>query len=626
MNKSIVFIFTTLLFGQTCFAKSPVLDFLKGHIKSYDYEIETSENYEFQACQEFNSDDDFEYYLTCVEGELVKEQEFSLLLKDVKAIETKVIEDIFLKDLKADVLGELKRNKKNVLIQKKCIGALVNKNSFALSNVDTIECQKIQKAVLQSIQFDLPKLRVLMGQKDTPGHIYSSKKPERFQRQDLIHEVNDRKVPDLTKSEADSLEKHTGVLEEAFVQDILTLNQNPSLVLKKSNQVGKIDKLLPCFGDIQSERCKASYEKSELIDGIEVCIDKSFPHKLTVKKSGQCQKFNTMLSFKVNNRFDKQNQIYQKEYNKKLSDNPLLSIVPLTGEENVDDIFKGVYSVLDELETNANKAISQISKLKGDDRKDLLGFNVAVEKFLKDRGPSQYMCDIGTELKSDRDFSELKTDLFIGGAALIGGGICAFSYGLGCAAGVAVGLEIGAVGISQHRLNNAKMAFNAGLTDAQITLDRESERNLSMYLAPLALVGEPGKLIIKNASKVGTKFVGRKTAMKQDSSPVDKEFLPPGDSRRYNFEKRKTLDDIQKSIGGERSKNRLFNRYYPDNEFKLDNADKIYIAAIAKDLEKSIRSSMIKSGQRPNSKSFKNKVRADTKAVLDSIARKCNGK
>ncbi|MFT6630628.1 MAG: hypothetical protein ACJAS4_000570 [Bacteriovoracaceae bacterium] len=625
MLKSSLFIFILLFFGQIRLAESQVLDFFKGHIKSYNYEFETSENYEFESCQEFNSDNDFEYYLTCVDGQLVKEKEFNHLLNDIRAVETKVVEEAFLEDLKLDILSELKRNKLNVKKQKKCIGILLKKRTSDVSIEETNECNAIQAAILKSIQTDLPQIRVLMGQKDTPGHIYSSSKPERFQRTNLVHEVNKRKAPDLSKNEAKILKSNTDVLERAFIQDILSTNLNRNEVLERSNEISTIDKLLPCFGEITSNRCKTGHEQSEIIHDIEKCINSENPEKLEIKSDVKCKKFHTMLSYKVNNRFDKQNIIYKKEYNKKISGNPLLTSVPLTGEETPVEIFEGVYSVLDQLEMDAFKAIRQVSKLADDDRKDLLGFNVAVEKFLKERGPTQIMCDVGSELKGDRDFSEMKTDLFIGGAALIGGGVCALSYGLGCAAGVAIGIEVGAVGISQGRLNNAKIAFNAGLTDAQKTLDRESERNLSMYLAPLALVGEPGKLIIHNASKVGSKLIGRKVALKQ-STPVDNELLPAGNSRRYDFEKRKTLDDIEKSIGGNNRSQKIFNRYYPNNKYNIDNGDKIYIAAIAKDLEKDIRTTLLRNGLKPESKLFKSKLRKDVQEVLDSIASKCNGK
>jgi hypothetical protein len=625
MLKSRLFIFIFLFFGQIRFAESQVLDFFKGHIKSYNYEFETSENYEFESCQEFNSDNDFEYYLTCVDGELVKEKEFNLLLNDVKAIETKVVEEAFLEDLKFDILSELKRNKLNVKKQKKCIGVLLKKYQVELSREEASECIGIQAAILNSIQTDLPQIRILMAQKDTPGHLYSSTKPERLQRKNLVHDVNKRGAPDLTKNEIKFIKANTDLLERAFIQDILSTNSNTNAVLERSNDISTMDTLLPCFGDIESIRCKASHEKSEIIPGLDKCMNLDNRNKLEIKTDRVCKKFHTMLSYKVNNRFDKQNNIYKKEYNKKISGNPLLTIVPLTGEETPEEIFEGVYSVLDQLEIDAYKGISQITKLTGDDRKELMGFNVAVEKFLKERGPSQIMCDVGNELKGDRDFSEMRTDLFIGGAALIGGGVCALSYGLGCAVGVAVGLEAGAIGISQARFNNAKIAFNAGLTDAQMILDRESERNLSMYLAPLALVGEPGKVIIKNASKAGRKFFGKNGALKQDIT-VDNEILPAGNSRRYDFEKRKTLDDIEKSIGGNNRSQKIFNRYYPNNKYKIDNGDKIYIAAIAKDLEKDIRTTLLGNGLKPESKLFKSKLRKDVQEVLDSIASKCNGK
>ena len=158
------------------------------------------------------------------------------------------------------------------------------------------------------------------------------------------------------------------------------------------------------------------------------------------------------------------------------------------------------------------------------------------------------------DLRDDLDFSNIKTDIYIGASALIGGGGCAMTLGLGCAIGVGVAAEIASISNSQLQYNDDKKMFHAGLLDVQKVRSSRDDRDLTLYLKPLAIVGEGvgstvrvTKGIAKRVGKTGKKSV-RTSGGKRKGQ------------RRLNDELREEISNIEKGLS--EHKEIILSKYY----------------------------------------------------------------
>ncbi|OUR95414.1 hypothetical protein A9Q84_16400 [Halobacteriovorax marinus] len=553
MRITALSIYLSILVSLQSVCAGPI-ESIQGYWKSFDYELEASESYDFKSCQKYNDENETEYYLKCIDNNLVQENQMEHLLKDINAVEKKIISEQFLASFQENILEELKNNQSKLKEVRQCLA----------TNEMSKNCEKIKHGLLLSVREDLPQLRMLMAQMNMPGHVYSSQKEvERFQRSNLEHPVNEKLIANVTPKEAQRLKEHTEVLDTAFTQDILKLN---------------------LLSDSEAARVDEDYSQ---IKDIRKCIDASVPTDLKLFKTNKCRMFEGIVAYRVNNKFDRQNKVYKSAYNQLLATNPMLSILSITGEETDAVVLSEVKTVLNTLDKEGEKAIARIKGLEGDEREELLGFNVAVENFLKRQGPSQIMCDVTQELKDDLDMDTLKTDLYIGAGALIGGGVCAFTWGVGCIVGVAVGAEALAIGVSQDRYERAQNSFFTGLTDSKTTEDKEFDRNLSLYLAPLALVGGAGKAVLQGAYKRTQKtFTKRRVSNKP---VVNNQRV--GD-RRVDSAQRDLLITLEKRLKNEGSFRNLMSKYNPINivsklrKYDLSSADEKYLLGIAEMIEK----------------------------------------
>ncbi len=623
-----ILIFKTLLLSSFNMSAG-VLDFFKSNYKALDYKYSSQEEYEFDACQKFNADESNSYYLTCHDGELVKESDFNQLLYDMRAIEHDVVENSLLKDLQKEVLAELKKNREALSQQHFCIKKIKENKEL------TEGCKALKEVIYNKVTVETPKLRLLMAQKEFPGKVYSSEKPRRFKTENFQHDVTKINAPDLTTSEIEFLENSTNVLEEAFTQDVLAHNFTTKLKGKGSF----LETSLTCGPKDNSEKCKLQEQRFSTIPDSKKCILKAAENSYKIKKTMDCQYLKLQVSTIVNHKFKNQNAVYKEEYENKILKDPLLASIELTGEESNNEIFLSIDKTFQKLLDSTDKAINRIEGLSGEDRVELLGFNVAVEKFLKDRGPTQVLCDVSTELKSDRDFDEMKVDLYIGAAAMIGGGVCIFSGGLGCAVGfgLGVGLEGVAIGISNSKFSKAQTEYLAGITDANTIGEREFERDLGMYLAPLALVGGPGRLVIDEATQT-LKSTGRRInpLLKKEKEFTKKEISSDRrngsareggyKSRRSDLEYREQFQGVIDEAGGKDEISKTFKKYYPNNRRNLEHKDQIYLAALAKKIEDSLLREMRIRNPEMSEEEIIKRVHKKTFKVIDDVAQTCTKK
>src|SRR5690606_24257977 len=139
-------------------------------------------------------------------------------------IEENSLEDEFLTKFKSSVLTQMRSKQSQLDNLIGCFGSV----SYAPGCVDVV------RSYVLRVQNDLPKLRALMAQMNTPGKIYSTTKPERFYRE-LEHKQTQTRLPSITEEETNFLREHTDTLEEAFRADVVAevpmlnecVNRNP---------------------------------------------------------------------------------------------------------------------------------------------------------------------------------------------------------------------------------------------------------------------------------------------------------------------------------------------------------------------------------------------------------------
>lgn len=537
MMMRIISLFFGFLFAGNCIAGSwvgSVADKAKGYYNNWVYGVESAGEYDFKACQKYagGEEEESEYFAMCREGKLVDEPEMEKLASASNAIAVETLKSDFLDRLQSEVLRDVKKNYRELSALRQCLE----------KDLDSERCRKQKHGLLAGIRRDLPKLRALAAQKDMPGKIYSPTKPKRYDSS-IEHSVSKVRPKELSAREESFMAKHTEELEENFRAKII-------------EEQGDEHNLAGC---LEFRSCPS---KEPIID--------SHTTKM----------------------FERQNKKYAQAYNELASANPMLTLLKVRGDESEEEIFKDVERSLEFLSEKTQNAIADIENMEGDDRIDLMALGKGVEERLQ-KLDSRVYCDVAQDLKNEMEFDELKTDLLVGAGALLGGGVCAFTGGAGCVlavAATAVGSEAVNLGLAQQRLGKSQNYFYSGQGDAQKVEQRKSEKALSMYLAPLALVGSGvGNGLKTVGRKIGSESAETASAAASASLPktASRAVESAGRSRRLDDTQRRLIDDIEKELGGE--KDRILAAVNPGNKFNLSKGDQTYLAGVVSLLKKKVK-------------------------------------
>lgn len=153
--------------------------------------------------------------------------------------------------------------------------------------------------------------------------------------------------------------------------------------------------------------------------------------------------------------------------------------------------------IMSSLKTMGDHALDQYTEWQHKKPSEFLEFfkypNV-IEEFITSRsyGTGQLMCDIYEdyhEMYGPGGTEEIMQTIGIATTALVGGGLCAMTAGLGCAVAVAIGTEAMAIGSSQMDLNQALSLSRSGIVSRQDVAQAQDRRNTDLLLAPLSFVG-----------------------------------------------------------------------------------------------------------------------------------------
>jgi hypothetical protein len=529
--------FIITLFISVSISAGPIR-YLQTRYYKNDYLLESRAAYDFAACDEHLVTEEEYYYLKCEGTVLTPQDNLDDFFSDMNAIRLITSEEKFLEDLQIHVKDQLNENDSQMKLLKRCLQNLDN----------TDDCKTAKENILEMLRRDLPRLRILMAQKSFPGVIFSPTKPQRF-RNELNHSISGISPKPLTADEVTYLEGHTDTLEAAFTQDV--------------------------------------YRENE-VDGLNECLDRN-NESLSIKDSRDCERFDPIANYRASLKFNEQNEIYENEYNNMIEANPLLTLLTVNGQESDHDLFENIVGALDKLIEDSGKAIANVEKLRGDDRVELLGYKQAVNTMLssEDEGASRISCDIAQKLSDKNNRSEMMTDIYIGLGAVAGGGLCAFTgVGLfGCSIGVGLATEGVALAVAQRRHEVSQSAFFAGIGSTERTETNEFSRNLSLYLLPLSMASEGAM----QAARILRRTPSATHANRIDNVVAsDTPRVPAQSERRYNFEGRQEIDEINRELGSSR-KRLLLNTYNAGNKHDLSRMDETYFSGLADILEYRLR-------------------------------------
>ncbi|MFG1492820.1 hypothetical protein ABMA75_04570 [Halobacteriovorax sp. ZH4_bin.1] len=413
--------------------------------------IESHRSYEIAACQNVSKNNQSdEYYIGCENGRINYFDDFKELSKTATAIERNIYEDNLLNELREFTISELRKNKSYFDKLKEC---LISNNP---------ECKKIKETILKTVKTESPKLRATMSMMVPPPN-FQRMKPILYSTS-IKHKFQDKALKQLTKDEKAKIEEEAEAIKYHFKQAWFEENFGKNKCIEKLSPTS--------FGFLPS---KGRYS----------C--ESF-HQRTLDKA-------------VASNMDNYRRQLKKEYNNKLASNPILAHIDLRGTESDKEILSEVTTVISNLAKQTGLSIDRLTHLEKADEASLIRNDNILNSFITDRGVSKVLCDVSQDLKDQEEFKEIKTDLALAGAALIGGGVCAFTAGIGCMIGVGVAAETIGISIAQNRYEEAALAFNSGLTTAQLYEDRKFERDFTLLLAPLSVTGEFIGSGVKIASK-----------------------------------------------------------------------------------------------------------------------------
>ena len=427
MRTRLLLLFTGIIIAINTFAQSASV-------------IESHQEYEIAACQDIESNNqNDEYYIGCENGRINYFEDFSVLSKSASAIERNIYEDNLLSELREFTIRELRKNKAYFDKIKEC---LISNNP---------NCNEIKESILNTVRTESPKLRATMSMMVPPPN-FQRMKPILYSTS-IKHKFQNKELKPLTKDERVKIEEEAKAIKYHFKQAWFEDNFGKNKCIEKLSPTSF--RFLPSKGRYSCE---------------------SF-HQRTRDKAVALNMANYRKELK-------------KEYNNKLASNPILAHIDLRGTESDKEILSEVATVISNLAKQTSLSIDRLSHLKKEDEASLIRNDNILNSFIKDRGVSRVLCDVSQNLKDQEEFNEIKTDLALAGAALIGGGVCAFTAGIGCIIGVGVAAETIGISIAQNRYEEAALAFNSGLTTAQIYEDRKFERDFTLLLAPLSVTGE----------------------------------------------------------------------------------------------------------------------------------------
>ncbi|GEM_PF-6134969 len=405
------------------------------------YQVESFDQYDFNLCQKHSSDKENYYIFKCVE-DTVYTSPISNLENSQYRISKKVYSDHFLKDLKDYTLKSLQKNEESILSLVECIDS------------DTDDCVTKKEELKEYVKSKLPSYRKTLALSNI--EILKARGLKFYEvPHEIEHSSLSYEIPNLSK------EEH-----------------------KKAKDI-----------------------KKEIVYGLEQDTLSQIDHKCITYdyeyKENICPLYiKNKIGNQVSKGINRVKEQYEKEYNKRNDADSLIGRLNLRGDESDSAILSELKKQLS-LSVEANReAYRKISKLDSDSELiDLVKNKVAVQGYLKTQGVSKASCDFAQSLYQDVKSDQLMSSLYLGGAAIVGGGICLGTFGVGCAIGVGLVAEATDLYMQQSNLESSRLSYSAGIGTVGDIESAESDRNLALAFVAVGSVGQLANPVLKIAKK-----------------------------------------------------------------------------------------------------------------------------
>jgi len=475
------FLLTLFIFILSCeiFATAPRMQRAKVFADRRKYRVQGHDQYRFKGCEAFNEDRDSYYIFSC--NEETFEGPLDNLEKQQYRISKKVFGDNFLRGLRDYTLSSLKENEDNLTKTLNCI------------NSTDPECKEKVENLLQYFKSNLPSYRKIISLSKL--HHVGGRGFSFFNIvKDIEHDDLDYEIPEMSDEE---------YLEARELKDEILYNI-------KQDSLSQIDE--PCI--------KYDFEFKK----------KLCPRNIENKIKNEVQKG-----------VERVKEQYIREYNRVTNSDPLLARVNLRGNESDEEILKEVRKqLIDSIAAN-KKSFEDIKELEDDDDLiDLVKNKAAVDGYLSTLGHSRALCDVSQDLYEDVETSKLMTSLYIGGAAIVGGGLCLGTFGFGCALGVAIAAESVDLYLQQSELNESRQSFASGIGSLDRVESARSDRDMALAFVA---IGSSGHLL-KPVARVAR---GSYRASRQSVDSVYEDFKATkelADLRNYRASYPDSFDNI----------------------------------------------------------------------------------
>jgi hypothetical protein len=460
----------TQAFGIQGTRTKGVGNYLQETHEEYTYLQETHEEYTYPQCQQFNSEEEKTYSVTCEEGQYSYhpiDTSFSAhldgLRKPTGALIVSREKYVLLTELRKFVLEKLKQRTLYLSDIEDCFVFHMNDPSSV-----TELCKNQVEVMRKTTREAYPLLRknmAIMEGVSSDGEIDP----------DIEHPQEMHEVQPLSEEEKANVE---GILKETLGQERATYQNNFN---DRYN--------CPRPGD---ERRPTRF-----------CRDRIRDHT-----SRHMTQFREKLKKQA-----------KENYETILGEAPFLAFVDLP---KIGDGPVGAdVAVMGALKTMSEHSLNQYMELKKKrpfEFKEFFKHPKIIEEFMATRKnpPGQFMCDAYQDyhnMYGPGGTQEIMTTVGIATMALVGGGLCAMTAGLGCAVAVAIGTEAMAIGNSQIDLNDTIALSRSGLATRQEVEEAQDRRNTDLLLAPLSFVGLKAGRTLANTEKAvvrgGASTVGK---------------------------------------------------------------------------------------------------------------------
>ncbi|MAF77739.1 MAG: hypothetical protein CME60_06215 [Halobacteriovoraceae bacterium] len=252
-------------------------------------------------------------------------------------------------------------------------------------------------------------------------------------------------------------------------------------------------------------------------------VNSQIKNLLDQKRTSLNERYKNLHPRTKQNRMQSSMRSYQKElemaaqanYQNILSSAPFLAHIT-NGKAPESQILldNQISHAFDDLKNHSMDEYFKWKETPPEDFEDFLLYPELINEFIHSwpRKPNQYQCDILEDLHQDYGPNgnyELFKNIGLAAATVVGGGVCFFTAGIGCALGVAIGSEAYVLSSSQSHLNQTIHLSRSGLIDHSHIQQARDSRNLDLMFTPLSFVGLKGTGAIRRTSLGLTRPVAR---------------------------------------------------------------------------------------------------------------------